>query len=119
MSSGSKTLAKSDRLLTAGDFSRLRSGSRVQKLSHCMVISKTNDCAHARLGLAVSRKSGNAVRRNLFKRVSREVFRNWNFRANSLDVMIVPSPRLKTMDKTQAKLIFHSNLIEAFSQLAK
>lgn len=119
MSSGSKTLAKSDRLLTAGDFSRLRSGSRVQKLSHCMVISKTNDCAHARLGLAVSRKSGNAVRRNLFKRVSREVFRLWQQRERALDIMIVPSPRLKQMDKALAKDALHSNLIEAFSQLAK
>lgn len=119
MSSGSKSLAKSDRLLTAGDFSRLRSGSRVQKLSHCMVISKTNDCAHARLGLAVSRKSGNAVRRNLFKRVSREVFRLWQHRETKLDIMIVPSPRLKQMDKTKAKEAFHSNLVEAFSQLAK
>lgn len=119
MSSGSKSLAKSDRLLTADDFSRLRSGSRVQKLSHCMVISKTNDCAHARLGLAVSRKSGNAVRRNLFKRISREVFRLWQQRERSLDIMIVPSPRLKQMDKVLAKNAFHSNLVEAFSQLAK
>ncbi|MEE9392886.1 MAG: ribonuclease P protein component [Planctomycetota bacterium] len=34
-----------------------------------------NDLGHARLGLSVSRKHGNAPRRNRIKRVLREVFR--------------------------------------------
>lgn len=83
-----------------------------------MVISQTNNDSHSRLGLAVSRKSGNAVRRNLFKRISREIFRNWPNRSIAIDIMIVPSPRLKSMDKAAAKEVFRSNLEQAFSQLA-
>jgi len=45
---------------------------------------------HARLGLAVSRKYGNAVRRNRLKRQLRECFRLSNVRYESMDVLVIP-----------------------------
>jgi len=45
---------------------------------------------HARLGLAVSRKYGNAIRRNRLKRRLRECFRLNDVRAASVDVLVVP-----------------------------
>lgn len=45
---------------------------------------------HARLGLAVSRKYGNAIRRNRLKRRLRECFRLNGVRAESVDVLVVP-----------------------------
>ena len=39
------------------------------------IFSRPNDLAHARLGLSVSRRVGNAPRRNLIKRRLRESFR--------------------------------------------
>jgi len=45
---------------------------------------------HARLGLAVSRKYGNAMRRNRLKRQLRECFRLSNVRHESMDVLVIP-----------------------------
>ncbi len=45
---------------------------------------------HARLGLAVSRKYGNAIRRNRLKRQLRECFRLNGVRAAGVDVLVVP-----------------------------
>ncbi|MBC8108791.1 MAG: ribonuclease P protein component [Anaerolineae bacterium] len=39
------------------------------------IFARPNDLAHARLGLSVSRRVGNAPRRNLIKRRLREAFR--------------------------------------------
>jgi len=45
---------------------------------------------HSRLGLAVSRKYGNAIHRNRLKRQLRECFRLSDVRYESVDVLVVP-----------------------------
>ncbi len=45
---------------------------------------------HARLGLAVSRKYGNAVRRNKLKRCLRETFRIGSLRNLGVDLLVIP-----------------------------
>ncbi len=45
---------------------------------------------HARLGLAISRKYGNAVRRNRLKRQLRQCFRLNDVRYEGVDVLVIP-----------------------------
>lgn len=116
---GANQLLKSQRLLAPVDFSNLRSNSKVQKFPTCLVISKRNDFSRARLGLAVSRKSGNAVRRNLIKRVAREFFRLSSLRDANLDILLVSSASLKKVNKDDLLLSLRRDLIQAFLYLEK
>ncbi len=59
--------------------------SRGQSL---LIISKINKLDNSRLGLAISKKAGNAVVRNTIKRVSREFFRKKEFSINK-DYLII------------------------------
>ena len=116
---GANQLLKSQRLLAPNDFSNLKSGSRVQKFSSGLIISKFNSHSEARLGLAVSRKSGNAVRRNLIKRITREFFRLSSLRTANLDVLLVSSASLKNLSKDDLVTNLRRDLAQAFSTLQK
>jgi len=49
-----------------------------------------NNLDHGRIGFAVSRKYGNAVQRQQFKRYWREVFRCHLAKISGLDILIIP-----------------------------
>ena len=55
------------------------------------IIFNRNSFSHDRVGILVSKKNGNAVKRNRIKRIFRELFRN-NKRSNPpfFDVLIQP-----------------------------
>jgi len=55
------------------------------------LIYTANTLQHARLGLAVSRKYGNAVQRNRLKRQWRECFRSSGIRRLNVDVLAMPT----------------------------
>jgi ribonuclease P protein component len=64
-----------DRIRKQADFDRVYK-ARVYVADNVLVVNGfTNDLAHSRLGLSVSRKVGNAVVRNRWKRLIREAFR--------------------------------------------
>lgn len=71
----SERFQKADRLLRRSDFLKLsRSGRRIH--APCfMAVIHPGDTGRSRLGITVTRKIGNAVRRNRIKRICREFFR--------------------------------------------
>jgi len=72
----------------------MKQGKRF-RVSGLNLVIAPNDCNHARLGLAVSRKYGNAVQRNRLKRCIRSAFRNHNIRQQPFDILAIPTPQLK------------------------
>jgi ribonuclease P protein component len=63
------------RLRRPEQFQHLRRKGLVKYAGPLRVTALPNDLGHSRLGLAISRRLGNAVRRNRVKRLVREAFR--------------------------------------------
>ena len=69
---------------------------------HFTVVAKKNELGYGRLGITVSKKVGNAVRRNRIKRLIREFFRlNKTQLVASQDIVVIGKkgmPRLSYQD---------------------
>jgi len=72
---GSFSLPKCERILNRNDFVNLNRLGKRQQTAHFTIIFMKNDLGITRLGITVSRKVGNAVRRNKLKRRIREFYR--------------------------------------------
>lgn len=112
---------KEFRLLKPKDFQYLRRGARYVNtpfLRFYFKKSAIQDIDHARLGLSISKKAGNAVHRNFIKRRVRECFRTSFLRGESLDILVIASPRLKAMkgDKVAFREAVNSSLEKAFDE---
>ncbi len=82
---------KRSRLLRRPEYLRVQRGGRKLHTRSLLILVKPNKLGHTRLGIAVSKKFGNSVRRNRAKRVVREVFRrNRQLFPASVDLVVIP-----------------------------
>ncbi len=115
----SSSFDKEYRLLKPKDFQYLKRGaSKIDTpfLRFYFKNSQNKDLGHARLGLSISKKSGNAVHRNFIKRRVREVFRTNFLRSTSLDILVIASPRLKGLKGNEFKEAVNVSLERALSR---
>ena len=81
---------KSERILKNEDYTSVRLSGVSRYTKHFRVTYMPNDSGITRLGITVSKKIGNAVKRNRIKRVLRELFRlNKSFFPDGYDIVIV------------------------------
>lgn len=92
-------LPKHSRICKRNDFGVVfRGGVRIRNGVFNGVVMPT-DRGYSRLGLAVSRRVGNAVKRNLVKRRIRELFRrNRALLPPSADLVVIPQPGVGALD---------------------
>ena len=115
---------KDFRLLDSKDFQYLRTESKCFKTPFMRAFHKPSRIGSekTRIGFAISKKVGNAVKRNRLKRILREVFRLSEFRQQGRDILIVISPRLlKSFEKMseaegRMKRDFNFTLSKVFSK---
>ena len=100
------SLPREWRVRRSADYLRARRTGRFLRDPWWTVNLAPNGCGHPRLGLAVSRKVGNAVRRNRIKRLLRETFRLHRSRFPEQDVIfqVRPGCGAQSLEDTTARV---------------
>lgn len=70
---------------------------------------------HSRIGFSVTKKVGNAVLRNRYKRIMRDMFRTSELKFKGLDILVIVSPYVTKNNDLKADQ--ESCLKESFNQL--
>jgi len=91
-------------LRSKADFAAMRKGRRIS-CGGIRAIYQKNTLTHSRLGMAVSRKYGNAVQRNRFKRQIRDLFRHHATEIMPVDLLIIPTTNPEQLNKPEEDFI--------------
>ena len=104
------TRPKTVRLRTTEKFGRCYDSGFRAGDNHLLLFAATNDQRHVRVGVSVSKKNGNAVRRNRKKRLLREAFRLCQHALPALDLVLVPRQSdQSTLNDYQSSLVTLTN----------
>ena len=103
------TFPPTHRMKTPAEFERCYARKRSASDGVLVVYACENNLAHPRLGCSVSRKVGNAVVRNRYKRLFREAFRlTQHDLPAGVDFILIPRPgpypELETLKASLVKL---------------
>jgi ribonuclease P protein component len=101
-------------LLTAGDFARVQKAGRSHDFRVLVVrvarAPAESQIPFGRLGLAISKKVGNAVVRNRVKRVVREAFRLRKEAFAGYELVVIGRPEAGTLSRQAVDRIFEELL---------
>lgn len=82
---------REQRIRSGKDFDRAYNHKQRAGDQHLLIFAVINGLPHTRIGLSVSRKHGNAVRRSKIKRLLREAFRlSQHALPEGLDLVVIP-----------------------------
>ncbi|MBD1399876.1 ribonuclease P protein component [Pelovirga terrestris] len=102
---------KENRILKSREFRYIKKMGCTRKSPHFVLLTGTDTNDFSRFGITVSKKNGNAVKRNYIKRFLREFFRLNKHNFSKLDFVIIVR---KTFSKKNSILI-KNELDELFS----
>ena len=94
----SNTFPKAARLLKRPEFVRLSNRAHHHSMRGLLVVWLPGSTLHARLGVTVSKKVGNAVLRNRIKRCIREIFRQNRSTLPAVDLNVIARREAAAMD---------------------
>jgi ribonuclease P protein component len=101
---GSFSFPKEKRLLNRKDFVNLNRLGERHYTRHFTVILKKNGLGITRLGVTVTKKIGNAVKRNRVKRLIREFFRlNKSYFPQGYDIVVAAKKNASYLDLRKTK----------------
>jgi ribonuclease P protein component len=115
-----KILPKTWRLRTKRDFDRVFAAKIAAADDLLIVFVLPNDLETSRLGLSVSRKVGNAVVRNRWKRLIREAFRkNRESFPRAVDLVAIPQRNAKISSGQKVEGSVKKLVLKAIKRIPK
>ena len=92
-----KSFPQQSRLRAKSEFSAVFAEKKSQASRFLRCYYRKNSLSTTRLGIVVSRRYGKAHERNRFKRIIREAFRLYKKNEYSMDIVVLPNRRNKSL----------------------